>query len=143
MAFVEMENTGSMAEFSEQPHAADSQQHLLDDARLAVAAIQVARNPAISFLVCGNVCVEQIERHATDVGSPNLGPHCALANQTSTSNGVPSSVFTGCNGNCVGISLTIKLFLPAHRIETLAKITVVIEQAHRHERQARSLADLR
>lgn len=50
--------------------SADPQHHFLPDANTLIAAVQPSRQPAILIRVVRDVCVEQIQRNATDVRSP-------------------------------------------------------------------------
>ena len=62
VAFVHVEDRRLHAQRAQQPHAADAQQHLLHDARRAVAAIDAQGQVAEMLLVLRAVGVQQIDR---------------------------------------------------------------------------------
>src|SRR6185369_16327500 len=70
VSFVQMKNVWRHAEFSQQSHTADAEQHLLHDAGLAIAAVEMSRDPAIRLDVLRNVCVEQVQRDSTNSSAP-------------------------------------------------------------------------
>src|SRR5947207_1426454 len=53
--------------------AADAEHDFLTNARVLIPAIQVTGDPAIVLAVLGQVGIEQIERHAADLGDPYAG----------------------------------------------------------------------
>ena len=53
-------------------HAAHPEQDFLLNARLPVAAVEVFRDGAVARLILRNVGVEQVQRHAPDLGLPDL-----------------------------------------------------------------------
>ena len=92
-------------------------------------------DPAIGFHVFGNVCIQQVKRHAPNVSTPNLRAYDPLANQYFHKQRRAVFSLHLIERQLFRISFTVKLFLPADEIEALAKVTVVIKQPDRYERQ--------
>ena len=114
MAFVEMKNAWFDPEFSQQPHPADSKQHLLNDTRLAIAAVKMSSHPAIGFLIVRNVCIQQVKRDSAYVRTPNSAPaRCARESTPQPISAGPRQSLDLMQRQLLRISLTIYLFLPA------------------------------
>src|SRR5437868_6931304 len=122
-------------EFSQQPHTADPEQHLLHDTRFTITTVKMSGDPAIRLDVLRNVCVEQIKLHSTDVGAPDLGQHVALADHDFNPQRRVIIILHEMNRQIVGKCFAVMLFLPTVVAQSLTKISVAIEQADRHERQ--------
>ncbi len=73
VALVGVEDLGVDAERVEGAHAADAQQDLLLEPVLGVAAVEPVGDGAQLGRVLVDVGVEQVQRHAADVGAPHLG----------------------------------------------------------------------
>ena len=81
VSLVEMDRVeGSEAQGAQSAHAANAQHDLLADTHVAVAPIEALRDVAVGgHGVGGDICVQQVERHPTDVGLPDLGLHHPVA----------------------------------------------------------------
>ena len=75
VAFVEMPDRRLDAQALQHPHAADAEDDLLLDARLAIAAVEARRELAIPRRVLFEIGVEQEERDAADAHAPHGGEH--------------------------------------------------------------------
>ena len=62
-------------------HAAHAEQHLLLQAQLAAAAVEALGDAAGGLVVAVHVGVEQQQRHAADLGPPDVGVQLAAAGQ--------------------------------------------------------------
>src|ERR1044072_236815 len=92
-------------------------------------------DPTVSFIVRRNVRVEQVERHAANVGPPNLRANRALADHNLNQQRRTVFGVTLMQRQLRRISFTVQLLLPTDPAESLAKVAIVIEQANRDERQ--------
>src|SRR5436305_8659603 len=137
VAFVQVKDVRLDSQTTEQAHTSNAEQHLLHDARLAVAAIKMSRDEAISLFVLFYIRVEQVERNAPYVNAPSLRAHHAFAHQDFDDDGRARLVFDLMNRQHRRISLAVKLFLPAVAFQALAEIAVAIEQADGDERKAK------
>src|SRR4029077_16100423 len=77
--FVEMEDAGIRSERLERTHAADAENDLLLDARLAIAAVEARRELAIPRRVLLEIRVEEIELHTPHPHAPHRDEHRAIA----------------------------------------------------------------
>src|SRR5262249_13424785 len=78
MAFVHVKNGGFETHRFQCPHAADTQNDLLPDARVDVAAVERVGDIAIlGQHVLGDVRVHQVERNAAHFQLPNLNENVA------------------------------------------------------------------
>ena len=73
MAFVRVEDLHVESERFEHAHAAHPEEDLLLQPMLDVAAVEAVGDLADVGRVLVDVGVEQVERHAADVGTPHLG----------------------------------------------------------------------
>src|ERR1051325_3174972 len=124
-------------ERAEQAHAANAQHHLLHDARLAVAAVEVARHEAISLFILRNVGIEQVKRDAPDARAPSLRAHGAPAHLDLDYQRSARFVRHTPDRKLRRMRLAVVLLLPAVAPEPLTEIAVTIEQADGDERQAK------
>ena len=79
VAFVQVEDAGFDAERLQRADAADAEDDLLLDARLAIAAVEPRRQLAIPRRVLLEVGVEQVQRHAAEAHAPDRDQHRAIA----------------------------------------------------------------
>ncbi len=89
MALVGVEHlgrgvAGEPAARAHRPHAADAEQHLLEQPVLAAAAVEPVGDLALGRLVVLDVGVEQQQRHPADLGHPDAGVQLAVAGQRQT-----------------------------------------------------------
>ena len=80
---------------AQRAQAADAEHDLLANARVLVAAVQVAGDPAVVLAVVGQVGVEQVQRHATDLGQPDAGRRCGPGTARRSTTGAPCASSTG------------------------------------------------
>ena len=75
VAFVQVEDAGVDAERLQRADAADAEDDLLLDARLAIAAVEARRQLAIPRRVLFEIGVEQVQRHAAEPHAPDRDEH--------------------------------------------------------------------
>ena len=95
---------GSMPSARSDAHAADAEDDLLLDARLAIAAVEPRRELAIPRRVLVEVGVEQEEPDASDAHAPHRGEHRAIAERHGGDAGLPSRVIAVSIGASVQFS---------------------------------------
>src|SRR5580765_1187345 len=71
MPLIEMKDCRLNIKYLQQTHTANAQHHLLDQTRLAIAAIEMARHQPIDFTVLRNVRIEQVELHPSHGRTPH------------------------------------------------------------------------
>src|SRR5215213_657081 len=126
-----MKDVRRHTELSQQTNSANAKQHLLHDARFTITAVEMSGDPAISFRVFRNVCIEKIEDDASDIGPPHLGQDVALTDQHFDAQRCAVVVLDEVNRKIVWKRLTVVLFLPPVGAQSLAEITVAIQQTDR------------
>ena len=134
VTFVQMKDVRLDVQATKQAHAADSKQHLLHDARLAVAAVEMPCHKAVCLFILFDVCVEQVERDAPDINAPRLRFDIAATHQDFDVDGRALFIFDLLNRKHVWMSFTVVFFLPAVASQALTKISVAIEQPDSDER---------
>src|SRR5689334_13547193 len=93
-------------------------------------------HPAIGLNVLRNVCVKQIKLHPTNVSTPHLGQHLALANHNFDSERCLIGILDQLNRQVIRKRFAVVLLLPAVVAQSLAKVSVTIEQPDCDEWQA-------
>ena len=130
MTLVGVEHVGLDAERPQRPHAADAQHDLLAQAVVLVAAVEAVGDVDAVGAVAVDVGVEQVQRDATDVGPPDVGPH-GLAGE------VDGDLDAGVGqAERAGREVGDALLLPAVGVEALAEVALGVEQADGDERHA-------
>ena len=134
VAFVHVENVGRKAHGAQRADAADAEDDFLADARVTADAIKTRGQTTIVGAVGGQIGVEQIQRHAADVGTPDLADD-AGAPVDFHLNG--QSVFADdWFDRQVGKVVIGEFFLlPPVGRQALLEIAVAIQQADRDQRQ--------
>ena len=74
MSFVEMADRRRQPERPEHAPSAQTKRHLLENADLGVAAVELRRDPAVSGKILRVVAVEQVERDPPEPGRPCAEP---------------------------------------------------------------------
>jgi hypothetical protein len=103
----------------------------LADALLDPAAVEAIGDEAVLLVVLVEVGVEEVERDAADVGLPDARVHRGARDL----DGDPD-VLDRPDGHRPRVESGEALLLPAPRVERLAEVAVVVEEADRDERQA-------
>src|SRR5262249_28938456 len=71
VSFIRMKDTRGDSQPGEHSHAADSEDHLLLDASLLIAAVESRCQLAIPGLVLLDISVHEVERYRADFDSPD------------------------------------------------------------------------
>lgn len=118
-------------------HPADAEQHLLEEAVVAAAAVEPVGDVAFARGVLLDVGVEEEERDAADPGQPDAGVQGAAAGQGEHHPGGGAvGLADQIERELVGVEDRVVLLLPALAGEALAEVAVPVEQADADERDA-------
>ena len=142
VAFVEVVDARHDSHRADRLHAADAQEDLLSDPRPRVAAVEAAGELTILGRVAFDVGVEQEEAHAADRHPPDLGKQRAAPRVDLHLHVLAIGVECGLDRQGLDPRLEILLMLVAIDVELLAKVALVVKQAHRDERDAQTTGAL-
>src|SRR5262249_53566632 len=106
----------------------------LANARVLVATVQVAGNPAVVFAVVGQIGVEQVQRDATHLRQPHAGVYGAAGERNLDHDRGAVRVQDGSDGNRVGVEPVVRFALVAGFVDDLAEVAVAIQQTNGDER---------
>ncbi len=136
MSFVHVPDGRVVSQSAQSAHAADSEQNFLRDAEVQVAPIQARGQGTVGFAVAVHVGVQQVERDASDAHFPQLqgnGPVRELHQDCRARTVVRRH---GQEGMFVNVDGMVDGFLPAVFADVLGKVTLQVEEADAHQRQA-------
>ncbi len=132
-----LRRTGDAGVGAQGADAADAEQDLLAQAVLGGAAVEAVGHVAVVVGVALDVGVEEQQRHAADLGDPDLreqvGPVRLRDRDHRT---VAVLLAEQRDGQLVGVEDGVLLELPALAGERLLEVAGVVEQADTHERYA-------
>ena len=136
VAFVEVIDRRVDAHRLEHAHAADAEDDLLLDARLAVAAVEARRQLAIPRRVLLEVGVEQVQLHAADAHAPDRHEHGAVAERHGGDARLAVGRHRRLDRRVGPVQLLVDLLLPAVGREALVEVALRIHEADADERHA-------
>ena len=120
------------AEFVEREHTADAEEIFLLDAVFPVTAIEAVSDAAVVFGVEFVVSVEEVERDATHVGSPECGVHHEVGVGHIHDDLIAVGVEDAFDGEAVKVlGFIVRNLLSVHG-ERLSEVAVAIEEADSH-----------
>ena len=122
---------------AEGAQAANAQNDLLTNARVLVAAVEVAGDPAIVLTVLGQIRIQQVQRHATHSGDPHAGVYGAARKRHVDHNWRALRVEHRAHRHGVRIETIVGLALVARVVDHLAEVAVPIHQPDGDERQTK------
>ncbi len=134
VAFVEVPGRWLNAHRLERAHAADAEDDLLLDARLAIAAVEARRQLAIPGRVLFEIGVEEKQPDAAEQHLPHRHEHRAIAER----HGDDARTAVGADGRLdrrVGpVQAHVDFLLPAFRRHRLVEVALRIHEADADER---------
>ncbi len=133
---VEMAHLDRQVEGFDEPPAADAQDDLLHQAHLLPAAVELAGDAAVDGTVQRIVAVEQVEDHPPDLRLPDPAAHGPPRQLDRHPEPGAGGRLDGQNGKGGGVVEGIGLLLPAGRIEDLAEVAFLVQQADADDRHA-------
>ena len=129
VTFVAVVNVLLDAEFVECEHTADAEEIFLLDAVFPVTAIEAVSDAAVVFGVEFVVGVEEVERDATHVGSPECGVHHEVGVGHIHDDLIAVGVEDAFDGEAVKVlGFIVRNLLSVHG-ERLSEVAVAIEEA--------------
>ena len=136
VAFVQVPHRGIEAEGAHGADAADAQDDLLLDARLAIAAVEARRQLAIPGRVLLEIGVEQVEMGVSQLDVPHRDQHRALAERHGDDARLAVGRDRRLDRGVFPAQAPIALFLPAVGRDALVEVALRIHEADADERQA-------
>jgi hypothetical protein len=122
---------------AQRAHAADAEQHLLQQAVLAAPAVQPVGDLADGSGVVLVVGVEQQQRHPADVRHPDArGQRLGARHPDGDGRGAAVVLTQLGEWQPVGVDDRVALLLPAFTAQRLDEVAVPVEQPHAHDRDA-------
>jgi len=103
-------------------------------ARVLVAAVQVAGDPAVVLAILEEVGVQQVERHAADLRPPDLGLHGPAREGHADAQGRAGRVEQAAQWGLLAIEPLVALALVNAGVDQLAEVAVAVEQPHPDQR---------
>ncbi len=131
MPLVEVEHARDHPQRAQRPHAADPEHDLLAQAAIRLGHVQAIGDGAQVGRIGFEVGVEQEQRHAADLRPPDADPHLAVADGR-----VHLHPFDPAHREVLAAVFEIHFDLAAVGIDLLAPEALLVEEAHRDERQA-------
>ena len=132
-----LRRTGDAGVGAQGADAADAEQDLLAEPVLGGAAVEAVGHVAVVVGVALDVGVEQQQRHATDLGDPDLGEQVGPVGLGDGDHGAVAVLLAEQrDGQLVGVEDGVLLELPALAGERLLEVAGVVEQADADERHA-------
>ena len=136
VAFVQMKDPRRHAERLQRPDAADAEDDLLLDARLAIAAVQARRQLAVPGRVLFEIGVEQIQLHAAEAHAPDRHQHRAIAERHRGDARLAVRRQRRLDRRVGPVQPLVALFLPAFGGDVLVEVALRIHEPDADERHA-------
>ena len=136
MPFVQVPHRRIEPEGAEGTHAADAEDDLLLDPRLAIAAVQAGRQLTIPGRVLLEIGVEQIEVRVSQLRVPDLHQHRALAERHGNDARLAVRHHRRLDGRVLPPQAAVALFLPALGRDALVEVALRIHEADADEGQS-------
>ncbi len=122
---------GFFPEGVECPDSADAEDDFLLNAGVRIAAVEPCRDGPVVRRVFGDVRVEQIERHPSDLNPPDAKHHLPPRQRGRDEERLPFRVEFGNQREGEEVVFRIPLLLPAVHVQVLAEVAFAV-----HERDA-------
>ncbi len=135
VALVEVPGRGLDAQRAQQPDAADAEDHLLVQAHLAAADVELVRDGAIGAVVLGDVGVQEQERHAPDLRQPDGGLDRATRELDRDEDRLAVVVGDAQERQAGGVVVGVGVLLVPVGIDGLAEVAVAVEEPDADERE--------
>ena len=136
MAFIQVAHLRFDAERHQQLPAADAQQYFLLQAQLRPAAVELAGDTAVCGIIRRVIAVQQIELHPTDLHLPRAQPYRIAGHVNLQAHPFAVGMAQRRDRQLSGIVIRIQRLLRAFLVYHLAKVALLVEQAHADDRHA-------
>ncbi len=136
VAFVHVEDGGLEVHGFKRAHAADAENDFLADARVVIAAVKLARDPAIfRARIFGRVGIEEEHLDPAHVDGPQADYNRAGGEADGYGALGSVAIERRLHGQGIEVVFEIAFLLPAIGIQVLAEVTELIEQGDADERE--------
>ena len=123
------------AQRAQRAHASHAEHDVLREPDARVAHIETRADPTVELLVLGAFGVEQEERHAPDLHTPDLHLNLALANRDAYRDRLAVLPPDEGRGQAFRIGVDPVLVLPAGGVDPLPEVPLPVQETDGHERQ--------
>ena len=136
MPLVHVDHARVDAHRAQRAHAAGAEQHVLGQARARVGVVETGGDPALEGPVLGHVGVEQEQRDASDVDTPDARPHLGAVDRHADGQGLAVAVAVAHErgGKPVGVGVDPVFVLPPAGVDALAKVALAVHEPDGDER---------
>ena len=134
--FVQVEDARIRTERLQRADAADAEDDLLLDARLAIAAVEARRELAVPRRVLLEVGVEQVDLHAADPHTPDGDQDRPVAERHRRDARFAVRHQRRLDRRVGPVQALVALFLPAFRRDVLVEVALRVHEADADERHA-------
>ncbi len=134
MPLVQMTNLRLDPERAQQPPSADPEQHLLLEAQLRAAAIELARDSSMRGEIRGVIAVQQIKLHPAHLHLPGAQPDGISGQRDLQTQPLSVGLAQRLDRQLSGIVIREKGLLRSVFIDHLPKIALLVEQSNAHHR---------
>ena len=142
---VEVEDAGLDPERLEDAHGADAEQAVLAEARERVALVEAGRDPPVDGVVLVELGVEEVQRHATDLGAPHVERDLAAEERERQPEGRAVGARHLDGRQVLGDDLRPVLVLEPAAVDALLEVPLAVQEPdadHRDAEVARLLEDV-
>src|SRR5215213_4954834 len=113
MSLIEVIDRGFNTELAQKANTSKAQYLFLHDARLCVAAVKMARDHAVDFIVFVDIGVEQIKSDTSNLSNPCLSMHLPSPNVNAHRDAFARVIRHGIDRQAQVKYIVVMFFLPA------------------------------
>ena len=136
VAFIHVPHCRIVAQRAQRAHAADAQNDLLLQAAFQIAVVQARGEFPIGRRIALDIGIDQEQRHAAHLDVPQARVHHPIGHLHLHGQRLLVLIQHRQNRRLGQIEVFVDGFLPAVFRDVLAEVTLPIEKAHGHQRQA-------
>src|SRR6185437_719463 len=129
VTFVEVPYGGLYAECTQGTDTADAEDHLLPDTGGLVTAVEAMGDVAVAGCVFRRIGIEQVDRHAANLGFPEACDHVAAGNAHGDFDPLSAGIACGLDGQIARVMLTIFRVLDSVVVHRLREVALLVKQA--------------
>src|SRR5450631_1969352 len=142
MTFIEMAHLRLDSESPQQSPTGDPEQQFLLQAQFRSAAIQLAGDAAMDWIIRGVIAVQQVQLYPTDLNLPSAQPDRVAGQGDLQSQPFAVRLTQGRDGQLPRIVKRIYGLLGSILVDHLTKVTLAIEQSDANDRHAQIAGSL-
>ena len=133
MAFVQVIDRRVNTECTQGANAADAEHHLLVQAHLPATHVQDVGDRSVRFAVGADVCIEEQNRHATNLCNPYRRRNSAVAERNRDNELLAGRTCGAREGQQREVNLWVGVLLMPIGINGLAEVSAAIEESDADE----------